>query len=278
MDTVRRLYYNDRNVFHEDSVAPVAAAPELALEVSGLQFSYPDTPDVLCGVTVAVRPGEKVGLIGPNGSGKTTFFLQICGVLKPSAGQVLMFGRPVINGSFRPEVGLVFQNPDDQLFCPSVHDDVAFGPRNMGLSKEEVGSRVSEALRTVGHLDLADRPSHHLSEGEKRMVSIAGVLAMQPRLILCDEPSANLDIRSRRKLITLLEESAETLLVASHDLELILEVCSRVLLMDNGRIVADGHPATIMADDSLMETHGQEKPHSLVPHVLRHEHHMSTAH
>ncbi len=240
MDTVRRLYYNDRNVFHEDSPAPVVAAPELALEVSGLQFSYPDTPDVLCGVSIAVRPGEEAGLIGPNGSGKTTFFLQVCGVLKPSSGQVLIFGRPVINGSFRPEVGLVFQNPDDQLFCPSVRDDVAFGPRNMGLSKEEAGSRVSDALCTVGHLDLADRPSHHLSEGEKRMVSIAGVLAMQPRLIL--------------------------------------EVCSRVLLMDNGRIVADGHPATIMADDDLMETHGQEKPHSLVPHVLRHEHHMSTTH
>jgi len=278
VDTVRRLYYNDRNVFHEDSPPHVAAAPELALAVSGLQFSYPDTPDVLRGMSVAVRPGEKVGLIGPNGSGKTTFFLQVCGVLKPSSGQVLIFGKPVINGSFRPEVGLVFQNPDDQLFCPSVHDDVAFGPRNMGLSKEEVGCRVSDALRTVGHLDLADRPSHHLSEGEKRMVSIAGVLAMQPRLILCDEPSANLDIRSRRKLITLLEASAETLLVASHDLELILEVCSRVLLMDNGRIVADGPPATIMADDNLMETHGQEKPHSLVPHVLRHEHHMSAAH
>jgi cobalt/nickel transport system ATP-binding protein len=280
VDTVLRVYYNDRNVSHEESAPPVAAVfeAELALEVSGLRFSYPDTPDVLRGVSIAVRPGEKVGLIGPNGSGKTTFFLQVCGVLKPSSGQVLIFGRPVINGSFRPEVGLVFQNPNDQLFCPSVRDDVAFGPRNMGLSKEEVGCRVSDALRTVGHLDLADRPSHHLSEGEKRMVSIAGVLAMQPRLILCDEPSANLDIRSRRKLITLLEASAETLLIASHDLELILEICSRVLLMDEGRIVADGRPAAVMSDDSLMEAHGQEKPHSLVPHAVRHQHHASTTH
>ena len=279
MDTVSCVHYNDRNVLYEYSAPRIATAPapELALEVSELRFSYPDMPDVLRGVSIAVRPGEKVGLIGPNGSGKTTFFLQVCGVLKPSSGQVLMFGRPVINGSFRPEVGLVFQNPDDQLFCPSVHDDVAFGPRNMGLSKEEVDCRVSDALRTVGHLDLAERPSHHLSEGEKRMVSIAGVLAMQPRLVLYDEPSANLDIRSRRKLITLLEASAETTLIASHDLELILEVCSRVLLMDEGRIVADGHPAAIMADDSLMEAHGQEKPHSLVPHALRHAHHASAA-
>ncbi len=213
---------------------------ELALEVSGLSFSYPDQPGVLQDVRLAVQPGERVGLIGPNGAGKTTLFLLVCGVLKPNAGEIALFGQPMVHGDFRPEIGMIFQNPDDQLFCPSVQDDVAFGPRNMGLSKEEVGSRVSDALRTVGHLDLADRPSHHLSEGEKRMVSIAGVLAMQPRLIL--------------------------------------ELCSRVLLMDNGRIVADGRPTTIMADDSLMETHGQEKPHSLVPHVLRHEHHMSTAH
>ena len=158
----------------------------------------------------------------------------------------------------------------DQLFCPSVRDDVAFGPRNMGLPNEEVEARVTGALSAVGVLKLADRPSHHLSEGEKRMVSIAGVLAMRPRLMIYDEPGANLDIRSRRRLIRLLQASKETLLVASHDLELVLEVCSRVVLIDEGRIVADGDPREIMSDDRLMEAHGQEKPHSLIPHQIPH--------
>jgi len=243
---------------------------EPALTVSGLWLSYPDRPDVLQDVSLKVMPGERVGLIGPNGAGKTTFFLGLCGVLKPSAGGIVVLGKPVVNGDFRPEVALVFQNPDDQLFCPSVWDDVAFGPQNMGLSKDEVEVRVTEALSVVGAIELADRPAHHLSEGEKRMVSIAGVLAMRPRLLIYDEPSANLDIRSRRRVIHLLQESKETLLIASHDLELVLEVCNRVVLVDNGRIIADGDPRKIMGDDRLMEGHGQEKPHSLIPHRIQH--------
>jgi len=240
------------------------------LMVTGLSFSYPDSPGVLREVSLSVMPGERVGLIGPNGAGKTTFFLGVCGVLKPSAGEVVVLGKPVLNGDFRPEIGLVFQNPDDQLFCPSVRDDVAFGPRNMGLSDEEIEDRVIEALSTVGGLRLANRPAHHLSEGEKRMVSIAGVLAMRPRLMIYDEPSANLDIRSRRRLISLLQASEETILIASHDLELVLEVCNRVVLMDGGCIIADGDPREIMADSNLMEAHGQEKPHSLIPHQVQH--------
>ena len=243
---------------------------EPALTVSGLCLSYPDRPDVLQDVSLKVMPGERVGLIGPNGAGKTTFFLGVCGVLKPSAGEIVVLGKPVVNGHFRPDVALVFQNPDDQLFCPSVWDDVAFGPQNMGLSKEEVEVRVAEALSVVGAVELADRPAHHLSEGEKRMVSIAGVLAMRPRLLIYDEPSANLDIRSRRRLIRLLQASKETLLIASHDLELVLEVCNRVVLIDSGCIVADGAPRKVMSDDRLMEVHGQEKPHSLVPHRIPH--------
>jgi len=244
-----------------------------ALVVSGLWFSYPDMPNVLQDVSLKVMPGERVGLIGPNGAGKTTFFLGICGVLKPSAGEIVVLGKRVLNGDFRPEVGLVFQNPDDQLFCPSVRDDVAFGPLNMGLPRDEVEVRVAEALSTVGGSELADRPAHHLSEGEKRMVSIASVLAMRPRLVIHDEPSANLDIRSRRRLIRLMQASKETLLIASHDLELVLEVCTRVVLMDGGRIIVDGDPRQVMGDDRLMETHGQEKPHSLVPHRAPHPHH-----
>ncbi|UCC59504.1 MAG: ABC transporter ATP-binding protein [Dehalococcoidia bacterium] len=244
---------------------------ESILSIYDLGFSYPDGNSVLEDVDLEVMPGERVGLIGPNGAGKTTLFLQICGILKPSNGEVLILGKALMNGAFHPEVGLVFQNPDDQLFCPSVRDDVAFGPRNMGLSRDEVEDRVVEALTAVGALKLADRPPHHLSEGEKRMVSIAGVLAMRPRLVIYDEPSANLDIRSRRRLIQLLQTSNETILIASHDLELILEVCDRVVLIDNGHIVADGNPRDIMGNDQLMEAHGQEKPHSLVPHKEPHK-------
>ena len=245
-----------------------------ALTVSGLCFSYPDRLNVLQDVNLKVMPGERVGLIGPNGSGKTTFFLAICGVLRPSAGEVVVFGKPVLNGDFRSDVGLVFQNPDDQLFCPSVRDDVAFGPQNMGLSKDEVEARVMETLLVVDAVELADRPAHHLSEGEKRMISIAGVLAMRPRLLIYDEPSANLDIRSRRRLIRLLQASRETILIAAHDLELVLEVCDHVVLINDGRIIADGNPREVMGDDMLMEAHGQEKPHSLVPHQIPHAKHL----
>jgi len=241
-----------------------------ALVVSRLSFSYPDKSDVLRDVSLEVLQGERVGLIGPNGAGKTTLFLLACGVLKPCTGEIRLFGRPIRHGDFRPEIGMVFQNPDDQLFCPSVRDDVAFGPQNLGLSREEMETRVTEALSMTGAQELADRPPHHLSGGEKRMVSIAGVLAMRPRVVIYDEPNANLDIRSRRRLIRFLQASSETILVASHDLELVLEVCSRVMLMDEGNIVANGDPRDMMGDAELMEAHGLERPHSLVPHAEPH--------
>jgi cobalt/nickel transport system ATP-binding protein len=250
------------------TLQPETAEPVLIAK--GVWFSYPDNPDILKNVTIKVMPGQRVGLIGPNGAGKTTLFLVICGMLKPSAGGVSLLGKPIAFGKFNPQVALVFQNPDDQLFCPSVRDDVAFGLQNMGLPREEVEVRVEEALSTVGASKLADRPVHHLSEGEKRIVTIASVLAMRPELVMYDEPSANLDIRSRRRLIRLLQSSTETILVASHDLELVLEVCERVILIDEGIIVADGDPREIMGDERLMEAHGQEKPHSLVPHQIPH--------
>lgn len=239
---------------------------EPALSVSGLWFSYPDKKHVLKDIGLSVMPGDRVGLIGPNGSGKTTLFMAICGVLKPSTGEIKIAGKPIVDGHFCPDVGLVFQNPDDQLFCPSVRDDVSFGPQNMQLPREEVEEMVTKALSEVNVLALADRPAHHLSGGEKRMVAIATVLAMRPHLIMYDEPSASLDIRSRRQLISLLQASRETILIASHDLELILEICHRVVLMDDGYIIADGNPRQIMGDEKLMEAHGQEKPHSLLPH------------
>ena len=254
----------------EQQMSPAQAMSEPYLVVSELTFSYPGQPKVLREVSLNIRLGERVGLIGPNGAGKTTLFMLICGVLRPANGSIVLFGEPVAARSFRPEIGMVFQNSDDQLFSPSVWDDVAFGPQNLGLSKEEVAERVRDALATTGVEELAGRPPHHLSGGEKRMVSIAGILAMRPQLVIYDEPSASLDIRSRRRLIRFLQNSAQSLLIASHDLELILEVCDRVMLLDDGRIVADGLAREIMQDVCLMQEHGLERPHSLVPHVEPH--------
>lgn len=238
-----------------------------ALSITDLRFAYPDQPEVLQGLSLQIAEGERVGLIGPNGVGKTTLFHSICGILRPTGGTVEIFGQGVRAGSFHPEVGLLFQYPDDQLFLPSVYDDIAFGPRNMGLSKQQVAARVEEAMRIAGVSELAERAPHHLSGGQKRMVAVAGVQAMRPRLVLYDEPSANLDIRSRRRLICYIEESEETVLISSHDLELILELCERVILLDHGRIIADGPTRMIMGNRDLMEQHGLEKPHSLLHHA-----------
>lgn len=234
-----------------------------ALTIENLSVSYPDQPDVLAGINLTIAPQERVGIIGPNGVGKTTLFHTICGVVEPQVGQVHLFDTLVKPGTFHPEIGLVFQYPDDQLFSPSVYDDIAFGPRNMGLEPEEVDGRVQRAMALTGIGDLGERPPHHLSGGQKRMVAIAGVQAMRPQIIIYDEPSANLDIRSRRRLIRFIQESSETILVSSHDLELVLEVCERVVLIDHGRIIADDNARTIMGNRELMETHGLETPHSL---------------
>ncbi len=237
-----------------------------ALKIAGLCFSYLDHPGVLKDIDLEIRAGERVGIIGPNGAGKTTLFLSICGVLKPDSGSISVMGQTVKHGDFNPQIGMVFQNPDDQLFCPSVRDDVAFGPQNMGLSKVQIEERVGQALSAVNCQKLLERVPHHLSGGEKRMISIAGILAMRPQFIIYDEPSANLGMRSRRRVIDLIKSSTQTVLIASHDLEFILETCTRVILLDEGRIVADGDSRQIMANEKLMEAHGQEKPHSLFPH------------
>lgn len=241
-----------------------------ALSINNLRFAYPDSPEVLRGIDLEIAPGEHVGLIGPNGAGKTTLFLSICGVLKPTAGCVKLFGEAVQAGKFHPKVGLVFQYPDDQIFSPSVRDDIAFGPLNMGLPQPEVDQRVDETLTRFALTELADRPPHHLSGGQKRTVAIAGVQTMHPELVIYDEPSANLDIRSRRRLINYLTASPETTLVSSHDLELILEVCQRVFLLDGGQIIAHGPTQEIMAQSELMEAHGLERPHSLAFHTMPH--------
>ncbi|MFN2343308.1 MAG: energy-coupling factor ABC transporter ATP-binding protein [Desulfonatronovibrio sp.] len=243
-----------------------------ALNLSGVNFSYQKDIPALKNITLDIAQGERVGVIGPNGAGKTTLFLMICGILKPEAGRIMLLGKPVKSGLFNPMAAMVFQKSDDQLFCPTVWDDVAFGPENMELGSEEIDKRTRQSLAAVGAIELAHRQIHQLSQGEKRIVSIAGALAMHPKLIIYDEPSASLDIRSRRRLISILKESAQTIIIASHDLELILEVCTRVIILDNGMVAADGDPMDIMGNEQLMLAHGQEKPHSLTPHLVNHKH------
>ena len=234
-----------------------------AICLKNLCFSYEQERAILTDINLQIASGENVGLIGANGAGKTSLFLAVCGILKPTYGEIKLFDRQIQTGEFNPEIGLVFQNPDDQLFCPTVRDDIAFGLENINLSSEEVETRLNAALSLTGMTHLADRISHQLSGGEKCMVAIAAVLAMLPQIVLYDEPSANLDLRARRRLIQFLNASGETTVISSHDLELIIEVCDRVVMLNQGRIAADGTPEEIMSDAELMLANGLEVPHSL---------------
>lgn len=241
--------------------------PETVLDVRGLCFAYPQSPAALDGVTFTVTEGERIALVGPNGAGKTSLFLCLCGVLVPQSGSALVAGLnvrdPIQRKRLPGQVGIVFQNPDDQLFSTTVLDDVAFGPLNQGLPADEVRKRAEEALGRVGLAGVEERVPWHLSGGEKRRVALAGVLAMRPRVLLLDEPSMFLDPRGRRGLIELLNAVGGTQVIASHDLELVLRTCSRVLLLDAGKLVADGPARSILADTKLMEAHGLEVPASL---------------
>ena len=234
-----------------------------AIAIENLSFSYFDSLPIIQNLDLEICAGEKVGLIGPNGAGKTTLFLLICGILLPTNGIIKLFNKQVNIGQFNPEIGLIFQNPNDQLFSATVRDDVAFGPENMGLEKAEIDRRVKIALSSTGVSHLIDRIPHQLSGGEKCMVAIASVIAMQPKIILYDEPSANLDLQARRRLIEFLQSEKETILVSSHDLELILEVCDRVILLDRTTIISDGIPSEIMSNKKLMQDHSLEVPYSL---------------
>jgi cobalt/nickel transport system ATP-binding protein len=240
---------------------------EQAIEVRGLHYAYPQGQAALDGVTFTLAPGESVGLVGPNGAGKTTLFLCLSGVLKARAEVLRVVGLDPRDAAQRrllpARVGIVFQNSDDQLFNATVFDDVAFGPLNLDLPADEVRRRVAEALERVGMSGQENRVPFHLSGGEKRRVALAGVLAMRPEVLLLDEPSMYLDPRGRRELIALLHALGGTRMIAAHDLEMILETCGRVLLLDGGRLIADGPPRTLLADAALMEAHGLEVPHSL---------------
>ena len=244
-----------------------------ALEVSNLRFRYPDVSEALQGISFAIAEEECVGLIGPNGAGKSTLLLHLNGVLPENlngAATVSVFGEPLNAASLpkiRRAVGLVFQDPDDQLFCPTVFEDVAFGPQQTGLGKPEVAQRVRTSLAQVGLTGFEKRSPHHLSGGEKRRVCLAGVLACQPRVLVLDEPTCDLDPRGKREFKSLLRKIPATKIIASHDLEMVVELCSRVIVLDQGRIVADGPTVPLLSDEKLMLAHGLERPH-----ILQHLH------
>jgi cobalt/nickel transport system ATP-binding protein len=232
------------------------------VQVKDLHFSYPDGHTALRGVSLNLCPGDKVALVGPNGAGKSTLMLHLNGILN-GEGDIQVGGMALTRDNLpviRAMVGVVFQNPDDQLFSPTVFEDVAFGPLHMGLPEAEVVARVEAALEAVRMSAYRDRLSHHLSVGEKKRIANATVLSMEPRILVLDEPSAGLDPRARRTLINLLRELPITMLVSTHDMKLVQELFPRTVVMDDGLIVADGRTGDILEDEKLLNEHGLEKP------------------
>ncbi len=233
-----------------------------SIEIEHLSFAYPDGHPALRDVTLRIAPCEKAALVGPNGAGKSTLMLHLNGILS-GKGVIRVSGmelNPQNLGRVRSQVGLVFQSPDDQLFSPTVFDDVAFGPLYQGCPPDEVRARVDEALAAVHMSEYARRVSHHLSVGEKKRIAIATVLSMKPELLVLDEPTAGLDPRARRSLIRLLDELPLTMLVSTHDMLLVRELFPRTIIMDEGSIVADGPTAELMSNTALLEAHGLEMP------------------
>ena len=243
-----------------------------ALSVSGLTFTYPDGTKAVNGVDLEVESGERVAVLGPNGAGKTSLLLLLIGILEAQGGSIEIGGLRLESGSLgeiRRRLGLVFQDPDDQLFMPTVGEDVAFGPANLGLRGPELKARVNEALDAVGEVELAERAPHHLSGGERRRVSIATVLAMRPEILVLDEPTSNLDPAGRRELVALLGGLEASQVVVTHDLPFALELCPRAVILDGGRVVADGPTSALMADRELMSRHRLELPYGFDPANIR---------
>lgn len=244
-----------------------------AIEVRDLHFAYGEGVEALRGVSFSIEEGECVALIGPNGAGKSTLLLHLNGLLPETPrGKPAVFvqGTAVAPEHFaevRRKVGLLFQDPNDQLFCPSVYEDVAFGPQQFGLADDEVCERVSRSLAMVGLAGFEKRAPHHLSVGEKRRVCLAGMLACDPAILVLDEPTTSLDPRGRRDLKDLLQRIPITKLIATHDLELVVELCSRVIILAGGRVVAEGPTVPLLSDEALMLRYDLE-----TPHILRHMH------
>jgi cobalt/nickel transport system ATP-binding protein len=236
------------------------------VETRDLCYTYPDGTRALDQVSLRVVHGESIGLVGANGAGKSTLLLHLNGYLTPTQGEVRIGDFPLTRQTLpdvRKTVGMVFQDPDDQLFMPTVYEDVAFGPLNLGLPREEVDRRVQEALVRVEATRLRDRPGHRLSAGEKRAVAIATVLAMSPSILVMDEPTSTLDPRARRRVIELLRSFEHTKIIATHDLDLVLEICGRVLVLAGGELRADGPTMEIFQDRRLLDECGLERPLSL---------------
>jgi len=243
------------------------------VELRDVFFNYPDGTETLRGISFRITHGESVGIVGANGAGKSTLLLQMNGYLRPSGGTITIGDLQLSRQSrkeIRKKVGLVFQNPDDQLFMPTVFDDVAFGPLNLGLEPGKVRERVDTALAIVGCLGLKDKPPHHLSSGQKSAVAIASVIAMQPDILVMDEPASSLDPRGRRQLIHLLRDFRHTKIIASHDLDFILDVCERCIVIKEGRVMADGRTGEILSDRTLLEANHLELPLSMQKPGLNH--------
>jgi len=233
------------------------------VEARDLHFTYPDGTEVLRGISFRITHGESVAIVGANGAGKSTLLLHLNGYLKATSGALRIGDSPLLPENLkqiRRAVGLVFQDPDDQLFMPTVFDDVAFGPLNMGLPPEEVKNKVKTALETVDAWHLRDRPPYRLSGGEKRAAAIATVLSMSPDILVMDEPSSNLDPKSRRGLISLLKGFTHTKIIATHDLDMVMDLCHRTLIIREGKIIADGPTEEIMQNEELLASSSLEKP------------------
>jgi cobalt/nickel transport system ATP-binding protein len=237
-----------------------------SLEITGLAFAYPDGNQALFGVNLAVEKGERVAILGPNGAGKTTLVMHLNGIHGAQKGQVKIAGTTIDTNDklslkkIRSQVGIVFQDPDDQLFMPTVREDIAFGPYNMGIRGAELDQIVNEALAQVGMSDFADRAPHHLSFGQRRRVAVAGVLAMKPEILVLDEPSSNLDPASRRELASILASLDVTILMVTHDLPYALELCTRAVVLSGGVIAEDSPTRALLADGEKLAKYRLELP------------------
>ena len=233
------------------------------LELRDVRFAYPDGHVALDGVSLRLTAGERVAVLGPNGAGKSTLCLHLNGILRPTSGEVLVGWQAVDDATMaevRRRVGVVFQDPDDMLFMPTVEQDVAFGPANLGLDRNAIEQRVTEALDMVGMASVRTRPPHHLSFGQRKRVAAAAVLAMRPDVLVLDEPSSNLDPRSRREFADILQGLSHTLVMVTHDLPYAWQLCDRAVVVDAGAIVADGPIRDVLTDHELLAAHDLELP------------------